>query len=421
MIKAVRGFKDILPEEIPYFRFLEERTKEILETFGYREIRIPVLEHIELFVRGIGSATDIVEKEMYTLEDKGGDTLALRPEATAGIARSFIENALHLKYPVTKFYFFGPMFRYERPQAGRLRQFHQLNVEAFGIKSPSIDAEIIYMLHLIMEKVGISKSINIEVNHLGCNECRPIYRKILIGYLESKKDKLCKDCKRRLEKNPLRILDCKNLDCKNISLKAPKAMDHLCNECKIHFERCLSYLDDLKVPYTINPLIVRGLDYYTGIVFEAITTELGAQNAVAAGGRYDNLIEELGGPKIPGIGFAIGEERAVSLIRKFVTLSEEPIHIFFAVLGERALKTMLPIVCKLRERGVKSEIEHEPMKSLKSQMRKADKLKANFVVIVGDDEIDKGKIILRNMKDGKQTELVFDEDKLIEFFTGGER
>ncbi|MGB9667844.1 MAG: histidine--tRNA ligase [Thermosulfidibacteraceae bacterium] len=419
MIKAVRGFKDILPEEIPYYRFIEEKIKGILENFGFREIRIPVLEHIEVFERSIGNTTDIVEKEMYTLKDKGGEILALRPEATAGIVRSLIENALHLKCPVLKFYFSGPMFRYERPQAGRLRQFHQFNVEVFGIKEASLDAEVVALLYIIFQELGIEKHINLEINHLGCKECRPIYKSLLINFLSSKKEKLCKDCKRRMERNPLRVLDCKNPECKEVTLQAPKICEHLCTECRRYFGETLDYLNILGIPYTINPMIVRGLDYYTGIVFEAISTEIGAQSAVAAGGRYDNLVEDMGGPPIPGIGFAIGEERAVMLLKKEKKVKEEDPRVFFAVLGEEAKRTMIPIVFKLRLKGIKCEMEHDCRKSLKSQMRKADKIKAKYAVITGEEEVKEGFTIVRNMESKEQFKVKIEE--LVRFFEEVER
>ncbi len=404
MIKAVRGFKDVLPEDTVYWRYLEEEARTLFESFGFREIRIPVLEKLELFQRGIGSTTDIVEKEMYVFEDRNGELLALRPEATAGVARAFIENSLHMKDPVNKYYFFGPMFRHERPQAGRLRQFHQLNVEAYGVKSPSLDAEIMAMLHMLTQKLKIDDALHLEINHIGCPQCRPIYRDILINFLNNQKEKLCKDCKRRLEKNPLRVLDCKKEGCKNIASQAPQIIDYLCDQCKDYFDKTLDYLAVSEVPFVINPMIVRGLDYYTGVVFELTTDELGAQNAVAAGGRYDNLMKELGGPDIPGVGFAIGVERTVALMKKRYTLEEETPLFFFAVMGEEAKRVALPLALKLRQEGVKCEMEHSD-KSLKSQMRKANKLKVRFTVIVGEDEVRKGVLTVRDMEEKKQFEI----------------
>ncbi len=404
MLKAVRGFKDVLPEDMPYWHLLGEEARSLFESYGYREIRIPVLEKLELFQRGIGSTTDIVEKEMYVFEDKGGELLALRPEATACIARAFIEHRLDLKHTTNKYYFFGPMFRHERPQAGRLRQFHQLNVEAFGVRSPSMDAEVMAMLYTLARKLHIEDAVSLEINHIGCAKCRPIYREILINYLAGQKDKLCKDCKRRLERNPLRILDCKNETCKEIALNAPRIMDHLCDECRRYFEETLDFLSVCDVPFVINPLIVRGLDYYTGTVFELTTTELGAQNAVAAGGRYDNLIEELGGPSVPGIGFAVGAERTVALMRKRMKLEEKKPTFFFAVLDAEAKRFIIPVVLSLREKKIRCEMEHEE-KSLKSQMRKANKLGAKYTVMVGEDELKKGKVTVRNMKDKNQFEM----------------
>ncbi|NPA15233.1 MAG: histidine--tRNA ligase [Deferribacteres bacterium] len=404
MIKAVKGFKDILPDETPYWQFLEEKARKLLKSFGFREIRIPVLEKLELFDRGIGSTTDIVEKEMYTFKDKGGNLVAMRPEATASIARAYIENALHLKDPLGKYYFIGPMFRYERPQAGRLRQFNQINVEVFGTKSSSLDAEVMALLHNIADEVGISDGVTLEVNHIGCKKCRPIYRQILINYLNQNREALCEDCRKRLERNPLRALDCKRQNCRRVALSAPKLTDHLCDECRSYFEEVIEYLQIYQVPHVINPLIVRGLDYYTGVVFELTTTELGAQSAVAAGGRYDYLVEELGGPSVPGIGFAIGEERAVAMLKNRKKLTPPAPLFFFAVLGDAAKKKCIPIVLELRKRGVYTEMEHEN-RSLKSQMRKANRLKARYAVMVGEDELEKGRAVVRDMEKKEQFDI----------------
>ncbi len=413
MIKAVRGFKDTLPEDMPYWRLLEEEARGLFESFNYREIRIPVIERLEVFQRGIGTTTDIVEKEMYVFEDRNGELLALRPEATASIARAFIENALHLKDPVNKYYFFGPMFRHERPQAGRLRQFHQLNVEAYGVKSPSFDAEVMTMLHLLMERVKVDDGVSLQVNHIGCPRCRPVYRELLIDFLNSQKEALCRDCKRRLERNPLRVLDCKKQQCREVSSRAPLIIDHLCPQCREYFENTLKYLELMGTPFTINPMIVRGLDYYTGVVFELVTSELGAQNAVAAGGRYDNLIEELGGPPVPGIGFAVGVERTVALMKKRYTLNQESPLFFFAVLGEGARKKTIPVVLELRKKKIRCEMDHED-RSLKSQMRKANKLGVRFVVMVGEDEVKKGVFTVRDMANKEQFEIEATTEKLLE-------
>ena len=417
MIKAIRGFKDVLPEEMPYWRLLEEEARKILEAYGYREIRIPVLEKLNLFERSIGTATDIVEKEMYAFEDKGGDWVAMRPEATACIARAYIEHALHLKDPLGKFFFIGPMFRHERPQAGRLRQFHQIDVEVFGVKSPSLDAEVIALLFKIADKMGITDGLTMEVNHIGCKKCRPVYRKLLIGYLEDKKEALCKDCKRRLERNPLRILDCKKSNCKEITQRAPRIIDCLCNSCKEYFEKTREYLDICGIPYIINPLIVRGLDYYTGVVFELTTTELGAQGAVAAGGRYDDLVEELGGPPTPGIGFAIGEERFIAMMKKRTIIPEKTPKAMFCLLGEEAKKACIPYVLELRDRGYWIEMEHED-KSLKAQMRKANKLGVKFTFIVGEDELKEKIAIVRDMVEKRQFSIKLCIEEIVKILEG---
>ncbi len=413
MIKAVRGFKDVLPNDMPYWRLLEEEARSLFESFGYREIRVPVLEKLELFQRGIGTTTDIVEKEMYVFEDRNGEYLALRPEATAVIARAFIEHALHLKDNNHKYYFFGPMFRHERPQAGRLRQFYQLDVEAFMVKSPSMDAEVMAMLYLLAKRVKVEDGVSLEVNHIGCPQCRPIYRDILINFLNVQKDKLCKDCKRRLERNPLRVLDCKRETCKAVTENAPQIIHYLCDGCKDYFDKTLEYLSLASVPFVINPMIVRGLDYYTGVVFELTTTELGAQNAVAAGGRYDNLVEELGGPNVPGIGFAVGVERTVALMKNRYPLEWDPPVFFFAVLGEEAKKLALPLVLELRESGLKVEMEHTD-RSLKAQLRRANKLNARYAVIVGEDEVKKNVVLVKDLLEKRQFELSPDVSKLKE-------
>jgi len=334
VIKAIRGFKDILPGEIEKWQFIEKTAREVFENFGFSEIKIPILERTELFSRSIGEATDIVEKEMYTFQDRSGDSLTLRPEATASMARAYLEHHLHARDPVAKLYFIGPMFRHERPQKGRYRQFYQIDVEIFGVDHPMADAEVMVMLMEFFKQIGLD-DVELQINTLGCEDCRPRYKEELTQDLAKNVSQLCPDCKRRLETNPLRILDCKVQTCREVIAGAPMVIDFICDRCTSHFERVREYLKTLNTPFVINPRMVRGLDYYTRTVFEAICSKLGAQNAVTAGGRYDHLMRDIGGPDIPGIGFAMGIERIVLLVQD----KKEPTrfaHLFIAALGDKA-------------------------------------------------------------------------------------
>lgn len=405
-IKAIRGFNDILPEEIGKWHFVEKTAREVFESFGFREIRIPVLERTELFSRGIGEATDIVEKEMYTFKDKSGNSITLRPEATASMARAYLEHRLYAIEPFSKLYFIGPMFRYERPQKGRYRQFYQIDVEVFGVSNPIIDAEIMFMLMYFLKKIGL-EDLELQINSLGCRKCRPKYREELKRFLEKDSFKFCEDCKRRMATNPLRIFDCKIKTCQEIIEGAPKLGEYLCSECQRHFNQVRKYLELIELSYTINPKMVRGLDYYTRTAFEVISYQLGAQSAVSGGGRYDNLFQEIGGIDIPGIGFAIGVERILSLLKEDKGFVKFP-HIFIATLGEEALEEAFKIVNQLHIDGIWAEIDYEG-KSLKSQMRKADRLNVPYVVIIGEEELKKRKVILRNMKDKSQQEIPLSE------------
>jgi histidyl-tRNA synthetase len=401
-IKAIRGVKDILPPDVKKWEYLEVKAREIFETYGFSEIKIPVFEKTALFARGIGETTDIVEKEMYTFTDKGGEEITLRPEATASIVRAYIEHNLHVSPSVVKLFCIGPMFRYERPQAGRLRQFYQINAEAFGSINPSLDAEIISMLDKYLEGLEIENR-NLLVNSLGCKECRPDFKEALTAFLGKSLDDLCTNCKNRFERNPLRILDCKEEKCKKAIKDAPRIREYICNECDEHFKEVLNLLSGLNINYEIEDHLVRGLDYYTRTAFEITAGGLGAQNSVAGGGRYDNLVEEIGGPPTPAIGFAIGVERLVSILNIKKDFENNP-TVFIAALGERAEKEAVLIIDKLRSKSIASERDYDP-KSLKSQMRKADKSGAEYVLILGDNEIEKGEILLKNMKDGTQEEI----------------
>jgi histidyl-tRNA synthetase len=401
-IKAIRGFNDILPSEIGKWQFVEKTAREVFEGFGFSEIRIPVLEKTELFSRGIGEATDIVEKEMYTFTDRGGSSLTLRPEATASMARAYLEHQLYTFDPVAKLYCLGPMFRYERPQKGRYRQFYQIDAEVFGVENPMVDAEVIVMLIHFLRRVGLEK-LELQINSLGCRDCRPKYRGELKEFLTKKSFQLCEDCQRRLETNPLRIFDCKVDTCQEAIANAPKVTDFICPECQEHFNQVKKYLEIAELPYILNPRMVRGLDYYTRTAFEVVSYQLGSQNAVTGGGRYDNLFQEIGGLDVPGIGFAIGMERLVSLLPKDKEFFQFP-HLFVAALGEETIKEAYRIINQLHLQGIRVELDYEG-KSLKSQMRRADKLKAEYVLILGEDEMKRKKAMLRNMETKSQEEI----------------
>lgn len=401
-VKAIRGFNDILPDEIGKWQFVEKTAREVFEGFGFSEIRIPILERTELFSRGIGEATDIVEKEMYTFTDRSGNSLTLRPEATASMARAYLEHQLYTFDPVAKLYCIGPMFRYERPQKGRYRQFYQIDAEVFGVGNPMVDAELIVMLIHFLKRVGLGK-LELQINTLGDRTCRPRYREELKRFLTSKSFQLCEDCQRRLQTNPLRIFDCKVETCQEAIADAPKVSDFICEECQKHFDQVKKYLEMAGLDYILNPKMVRGLDYYTRTAFEVVSYQLGSQNAVTGGGRYDNLFQEIGGLEIPGIGFAVGMERLVSLLSDDKEFISYP-YLFIAALGQEPLKEAYRIVNLLHLEGIRAELDYEE-KSLKSQMRRADKLKARYVLILGEDELKRGKAALRNMETKSQEEV----------------
>ena len=337
VIKAIKGINDILPDAVGKWQLVESVARRIFSNFGYQEIRIPILEKTELFARSIGEATDIVEKEMYTFPDRNGQLLTLRPEATASVVRAFIQHKLHLQPAMRKFYTMGPMFRHERPQKGRYRQFHQINVEVFAMDDPMIDAEVIYMLLVFLQELKIPE-VELHINSMGCSDCRLPFRGSLADYLEGVSDRLCSDCQRRRLSNPLRIFDCKVDSCGKLLDKAPVLLDHLCNECRKNFQSVQEHLQSLSVDYTIDPFMVRGLDYYTRTTFEAITPHLGAQDAVGGGGRYDGLMKALGGPDFPATGFAIGMERLILLLDDSAGAATDSNRLFVACLGEEAKK-----------------------------------------------------------------------------------
>ncbi len=403
MIQLIRGFKDILPGEVELWQKIEKIARSILEDFGFKEIRIPIMEHTELFARSIGEDTDIVEKEMYTFPDRKGNLITLRPEATASVCRSYIQHKLYATDPVRKFYTIGPMFRRERPQKGRYRQFYQINAEIFGVDSPLVDVELIFILVTLCSKLSVS-DVSAHINSLGCPECRPKFKTALSDFLISLNEKLCSDCVRRKDRNPMRVLDCKVPSCRAAMKDAPSILDYLCPACDQHFETVKTTLSALSVPFVVDKGLVRGLDYYTRTTFEIQTSALGAQNAIAGGGRYDGLIKALGGPDIPATGFAIGLDRLTEIAGANSTALVKTPDIFIAALGEKSGSLAFEWNCALCLEGVKTEMEFGD-KSLKSQMKRAHRLGAKHVLIVGDNEINEGKVILRDMETKDQVSI----------------
>ncbi len=399
-IQAIKGVKDVLPADMPAWQYLETVARKLFEDYGFSEIRVPVFEYTELFARSIGASTDIVEKEMYTFEDRDGRKITLRPEGTAGVVRAFVEHKLYADNQLVKLYYVGPMFRHERPQKGRYRQFYQIGVEALGIDHPHVDIEVIVMLHALFFRLGIS-GLTLQINSLGDDACRGAYREALKKYLAGKLPTLCSDCQRRYETNPLRVLDCK-VDADKFN-DSPVMLDHLCGDCKAHFETVEQGLKKLGIPFEVNPRLVRGLDYYTRTTFELVMGHMGAQNTVAAGGRYDGLVQEIGGPATPGIGFALGVERAISLMSTGKFEAPHP-ALFIAALGHDAVMFTLPVVHAFKSSGIKVDTDYAGS-SLKSQMKKADKSGANYTLIVGEQEMKEGYAVLRNMQTKEQTSL----------------
>lgn len=407
-IQSVKGMNDILPEEIALWRFAEEKAREIFQRFGYSEIRTPIVEKTELFTRGIGEATDIVEKEMYTFQDKKGRSLTLRPEATASIIRAYIQHQMHVKSHQKKFYLIGPMFRHERPQKGRYRQFHQINVEVFGIDEPMLDAEVMFLACLFLREIGL-KEVSLEINSLGCPNCRISFREILQEYLLQYQESLCPDCNRRVYKNPLRCFDCKAPQCKEILSNAPLILDFICDSCNRHFQEVQNFLRELNVEFIINGRMVRGLDYYVKTAFEIVTEHLGAQNAVGGGGRYDGLMKDLGGPDLPGIGFALGMERIILLLKDSAKLQQDNNQMIYCVLlGDRARAEGFKLAQKLRSEGFIVDLSYED-RSAKSQMRMANKMGARMAIIIGDDELSQGVVQLRDMHRSSQWVVEIEE------------
>ena len=401
-IRAVRGTRDIIPDEIYKWQYVESIARSVFETFGFREIRTPIFEYTELFVKGTGEVTDIVQKEMYTFTDKGGRSLTLRPEGTPPIVRSYLDNNLFVDLPVSKLYYVAPMFRYERPQAGRYRQHLQLGAEIIGTDKPTADAELISMFMHFVSKLNI-EDVLLHLNSVGCSECRPGYVEVLKNFASDNFDALCETCKDRFDRNPLRMLDCKQEGCRAVFLRGPKILDSLCEDCRRHFDSVKGFLDKLEVKYQVNPFLVRGLDYYTRTVFEVTAGGLGAQDVIAGGGRYDNLVEQLGGKPTPALGFGSGLDRIIEAMEAQNARFPNPpgIGVYMASVGDEGFPLILEISYSLRRKGISVEIGLEG-RSLRSQMRTADKLGAKYVAMIGGEEIEKGVITLRDMRDGQQ-------------------
>lgn len=407
--KKIKGTEDVLPKDSYRWQFVEDVMRKESAAYGFKEIRTPVFEHTELFARGVGQTTDVVQKEMYTFDTKGGESVTLRPEGTAGAARAVLEHGLVNDSLPIKASYFVSCYRYEKPQAGRLREFHQFGLECYGTQSPVADAELICAAQSIFDRLGI-KQLRLEINSIGCPTCRAEYHKALKEYFYGYKDELCETCNSRLEKNPMRILDCKSPVCSKIAQGAPKITDYLCDECKEHFASVQKYLDAAGVEYTVNPTIVRGLDYYTKTVFEFVTDFIGAQGTVCGGGRYDGLIEELGGKHLPSLGFAMGIERLLMLMDKQGIEIPKPstCDLYVAVMGESASLKSFEIIKAVRSCGLIAETDVVG-RGLRAQMKYADKIGAKFSMVLGDNEIEQGKAVIKNMSSGEQTEIVLDD------------
>lgn len=407
--KKIKGTEDVLPKDSYRWQFVEDVMRKESAAYGFKEIRTPVFEHTELFARGVGQTTDVVQKEMYTFDTKGGESVTLRPEGTAGAARAVLEHGLVNDSLPIKASYFVSCYRYEKPQAGRLREFHQFGLECYGTQSPVADAELICAAQSIFDRLGI-KQLRLEINSIGCPTCRAEYHKALKEYFHGYKDELCETCNSRLEKNPMRILDCKSPICSKIAQGAPKITDYLCDECKEHFASVQKYLDAAGVEYTVNPTIVRGLDYYTKTVFEFVTDFIGAQGTVCGGGRYDGLIEELGGKHLPSLGFAMGIERLLMLMDKQGIEIPKPstCDLYVAVMGESASLKSFEIIKAVRSCGFIAETDVVG-RGLRAQMKYADKIGAKFSMVLGDNEIEQGKAVIKNMSSGEQTEIVLDD------------
>lgn len=401
MIEAAKGTRDILPGEVARWQFVEARAREVFSLFGFREIRTPIFEPTELFARGVGEGTDIVSKEMYTFADRKGRSLTLRPENTAPVARAYIEHALHRGSDIERLYYIGPMFRYERPQKGRARQFHQIGVEALGSENPCVDAETLQMLVIFLDRLDI-RPVELQINSVGDAECRPAYRDLLVRELTPHRHRLCADCQRRLEVNPLRCLDCKVPADRAILDTVSPILEHLCAGCRGHLAAVRRYLDRLGVGYVLAPRLVRGIDYYQRTTFEVTLSGLGAQSALLGGGRYDGLVQSLGGPATPGFGFAVGEDRLVMSLADGLAGTVDRPDAFVALVGESAIEPALVCAARLRSAGLSVLLDPFPERSLKAQMRRAHDVQARYVLLLGSDEVSHGTVTVKRMTDGVQ-------------------
>jgi histidyl-tRNA synthetase len=407
LTKAIRGTKDILPDEVYKWQYLEKRFSRLCKKYGFREIRTPIFENTNLFARGVGEETDIVNKEMYTFEDRGGRSLTLKPEGTSPVVRALIEHKEYAAGKPVKYYYITPCFRYEKPQAGRLREFHQFGVEVFGAEGMLADAEVISMADDFIKEMGLD-DVELRINSIGCKKCRPDYRQALKDYFRPHLEELCPDCRKRFDNNPMRIIDCKNKVCKEIAKDAPVMLDYLCDDCKKAFEDLKDNLDYFGIEYKVDPSIVRGLDYYSKTAFEFVTEKIGAQGTVCGGGRYDDLVEEIGGPKTPGVGFGMGIERLLLLIEasgKTLGDEERP-HALFIPMGDEAKKLVLMMAKDYRDRGLSIRLD-DMERGLKAQMKYADRLGVRYTVIIGEDEIKKELASVKNMDTGDQEEIAF--------------
>ena len=404
-IQAPKGTKDLLPQDAYKWQFIEEEWKKICKEYGFREIRTPMFEATELFNRGIGDTTDVVQKEMYTFKDLGDRSMTLKPEGTASAVRAFIEHNLYAETQPTKMFYDIPCFRYEKAQAGRYRQFHQFGIENFGTSSVMADAEIIALGYDFLNRMGVGE-IELHISSVGCRNCRPKHREALQDFLRPKYDELCDTCKSRFNKNPMRILDCKSAKDKELVKGAPMMLDYLCDGCRKDFEDLKSYLDAMGIKYVVDPTIVRGLDYYTKTAFEFITTKLGAQGTVCGGGRYDHLIEEIGGPDMPGVGFGLGKERLLMLMEAsgFDFGAPPSPQLFIAWIGDEAKMYSIRLLHELRAQGIRAEIDTKE-RNFKGQMKYANKTGAAYTAVIGEDEIKSNEITLKNMETGEQTKV----------------
>ena len=409
MISIPKGTKDMLPRDAAAWHYVEQKAREAAALFSFREIRTPMFEHTELFTRGVGETTDIVTKEMYTFEDKGGRSMTLRPEGTAGVARAFIENGLGQDVMPMKAYYLASVFRYERPQSGRLREHHQFGVELYGSSSPYADAEVISLAHTFLLSVGIG-GLTLHLNSIGCKECRPKFNAALRGYIGDNLDRMCGKCRERFDKNPLRILDCKEEKCREIVKAAPSITDFLCDDCRAHFEQLQDILERQGVPFVVDASVVRGLDYYTRTVFEFVSEDIGAQGTVCGGGRYDGLVEEVGGKSTPAVGFGLGLERLLLVLQNTGRLDapRERADVYLAPLGERAAGEVPAIAAGLRRAGVSADYDMMG-RGVKAQMKYADKSGARFVVVIGDNELESGTAVLKNMDTGEERSAALDD------------